>query len=49
MSIVSLQSETFDRFLLKSHEIFKEDIVKTLERYDYFYRDLRLFIKFKKA
>ena len=34
MNIVSLKSETFDSFLLKSHQIFKEDLVKALERYD---------------
>lgn len=34
MNILTLKNETFDSFLLKSHQIFKEDLVKALERYD---------------
>lgn len=34
MNILTLKNETFDNFLLKSHQIFKEDLVKALERYD---------------
>ena len=34
MNILKLKNETFDSFLLKSHQIFKEDLVKALERYD---------------
>ncbi len=34
MNILTSQQETFDSFLSKTHEAFKEDLEKALERYD---------------
>ena len=34
MNILSLNNETLDSFLLNSHQMFKEDLIKTIERYD---------------
>ena len=34
MNILSLNNETLDSFLLNSHQIYKDSLIKAIERYD---------------